>query len=439
MPNFLLRDDAEPLGYKESPTLPRVQGYDLRKRVEGQSLPIRMESYVPWALTADGRVVYALYGAHRSKPNRPGWLPYDPVTSQSRRRMCESALGMVALTQRDFTRAAVNEVSFRLKFCIAKNYFNDPAKLEEFFLKYVGKYLYSDTGFGRLGTTAPKSARAVYEAAMEVLRAPNSSPLPATMAVHDAIGIKVIGGERLERGDRGLQWPEGVTWREHWDELRPANIFGDDVRGRLDREDPKRLDKIKVPAVQTPGTVPTGVTHNLGTVDQSRKRGVDKFERDLPKTQKPGQPLAVPAYYSDLDDRNLLFGAGPSGTTGTLLATGLTFGLDGQPELLKQYTLAIIGYLIGGGMHSLHESLVAAKLAGVPYPCPGGFLDWLPNSFLTSRQFRAWNDEFYDIVTLGSIHWMHNQRDGALPQGKISVKEMAASFGTTLLTGRNKP
>jgi hypothetical protein len=38
----------------------------------------------------------------------------------------------------------------------------------------------------------------------------------------------------------------------------------------------------------------------------------------------------------------------------------------GQLSVGKQYVLAIIGYLVGGGMHSYHESMAVAQKAGMP-------------------------------------------------------------------------
>jgi hypothetical protein len=143
-------------------------------------------------------------------------------------------------------------------------------------------------------------------------------------------------------------------------------------------------------------------------LDQSRNRGVDMFVRDVHRKRHD----EADAYYDDLDTRNLLFGAGISGTTGSLLQAGIAFGGLAPGEMLKQYTLAIVGYLVGGGMHSYHESMVIAQKAGVPYS-PGAFIDSLPSSFTTSADFKAWSVLYYDIVYLGAIHWRNNA--GALP------------------------
>ena len=90
---------------------------------------------------------------------------------------------------------------------------------------------------------------------------------------------------------------------------------------------------------------------------------------------------------------------------------------------------AVIGYLVGGGMHSLHELLAIMKWLPEQYRMeynPGSFLRYekgtggvglaraddfpaLPMSFIGSPQFEAWRERYYDIVVLGGIHWMFNR------------------------------
>jgi hypothetical protein len=53
---------------------------------------------------------------------------------------------------------------------------------------------------------------------------------------------------------------------------------------------------------------------------------------------------------------------------------------------------------------------VAAK-RGVPYE-PGAFLVSMPATFLGSMEFLDWNADYYDIVTLGAVHWLYNDRGG---------------------------
>ncbi|KZC36017.1 hypothetical protein RHOFW510R12_29760 [Rhodanobacter sp. FW510-R12] len=62
------------------------------------------ESYVPWGLTADQRVVYAKTGEHTGwRGGSAGLRPYDSLVSQDRRRLAESALGLMALDHPQFT------------------------------------------------------------------------------------------------------------------------------------------------------------------------------------------------------------------------------------------------------------------------------------------------------------------------------------------------
>ena len=97
--------------------------------------------------------------------------------------------------------------------------------------------------------------------------------------------------------------------------------------------------------------------------------------------------------------QTLIFGAGPSGSTGTLLQAGKLFGnLDG--DLLRQYVLAIVGYLVGGGMHSYHEVMVIPRMAGCPYK-DGAYVPSLPDRFLGSQDYEEWQADYFDIVVLG--------------------------------------
>lgn len=110
-----------------------------------------------------------------------------------------------------------------------------------------------------------------------------------------------------------------------------------------------------------------------------------------------------------------MFGAGISGTTGTLLQAACAFGglHTWNAELCKQYMLAIVGYLIGGGMHSFHESMAIAQKAGIVNYNPGSYVEVLPTSFLQSVKGKNWVTRYYDVSVLGAIHWRYNS--GRLP------------------------
>ncbi|MEM9224836.1 MAG: hypothetical protein AAGB11_20940, partial [Pseudomonadota bacterium] len=95
------------------------------------------------------------------------------------------------------------------------------------------------------------------------------------------------------------------------------------------------------------------------------------------------------------------------GTTGSLLQAARVFGIEERGEANKNYLFAKLGYLVGGGMHSAHESLAVASRLGVEYS-PGIYDPSLPQTFLTSQYYQRWRELFYDVVVLGRLHWRYN-------------------------------
>jgi hypothetical protein len=380
MASFLIRSYSDPRGYSE------VQ-------YPGGTLPrSREESYVPWGIAND-KVVYALTGTHNSWRGTGSLRRYDSTVSQQRRRLAESALGSFALRNRSYTLAAVNAVSVEMKKYLVTNFFANNDRTAQIVYDEIGHYFFTKggLGFGRISTAdkTTMTPKAVFAQIVDLLSDGN---LQQVLAVHDAVGRKILG--KLTGGP--------VEIYERWGPLLRGDWFDDkDRRGRVNA--PGRAGATTIAG--TLGSTSTGV---LPDVDQSRNRGVDMFVRDVHRKQHP----EANAYYDDLDARNLLFGAGISGTTGSLLQAALAFGKLAPGEALKQYTMAIIGYLVGGGMHSYHESMAIAAKAGVPYT-PGAFITSLPDAFLNSSDFKTWSAQYYDVVYLGAIHWRNNA--GALP------------------------
>lgn len=362
-----------------------------------RGLPPRVglnNTYVPWALTFElpERVVYAKYGEHRDFPSKPGLRRYDTESSQNRRKLCVSAFGNIALSYNRYTEEAVQQVTAGVKTYLLKQFWSNQEKTVNALVKGMGHYMYSDSfSFGRVGSAAekPKDNKLIWEKALAIL---TGGDVHQILAIHDAVGRKVLSE---------LGGPELKVYQAWEPKVRPKTVFDPSVRGRVNK-------KGEIKPTTVAGIVDTSNTGKLSPVNQERKRGVDMFDRD---------PTAKnTAYYKDLDERNLLFGAGPSGTTGTLLQAAFAFAsISDNLELLKQYVMAIVGYLVGGGMHSYHETMVVANAVGVAYD-PGAYIKSLPHSFLNSYHFEEWNREYYDIVTLGAIHWMYNFNDGAARQ-----------------------
>ncbi|MCG8613540.1 MAG: hypothetical protein MI864_23760 [Pseudomonadales bacterium] len=382
MATFLIRDFDSSKGYKEY-------------NPQGGLLPrTNTESYVPWGLTLSQQVVYAKVGEHQGWRGGSGGnqlKPYNSMTSKERRRECQSVFGTIALNNRTYTMDAVTKVSGGVKAYLLGKFWRDQAGTMKCVYDNIGHYFYTNggSGFGRISKADKKGMthQQVWTGIIDTLA---KGRLDQLMAIHDAVGRKilpVLGGPALE------------TYN-HWGPMVRQDWFDDKKRrGRVNQPDPAQ-------ETTTGGIV--GQSGVVSDVAQARVRGVDAFMRDVKRTSDP----QANDYYDDLDTRNLLFGAGISGTTGTLLQAALAFGKLSSSEQLKQYVMAIVGYLVGGGMHSYHETMAVAQKVGVEY-VPGGYLKSLPVSFLGSQEFRSWNEKYYDIVTLGQIHWMYNS--GVLP------------------------
>ena len=349
------------------------------------------ESYVPWAIRHDGQVVYAKTGEHTGwrgggGKDGPALRPYDTMVSQQRRRLAESELGVRALDFPQLTREAVAHVSNAIGKYHDHLFVTRRVELQNAIYTQIGSYFYTNGrfGFGRISqanhtTMTPEAVR------KGIMHALFNGTLDQKLSIHDAFGRKILpalGG----------------------DQLVPYNFWGPILRQDW-FDDVGRRGRVNVPGAQptNDGGIVTGGPGGVGTTHQPRNRGVDMFGRDHHRMREP----EADDYYDDLDRRNLLFGAGISGTTGTLLQSAFAFGGRLAGEQLKQYVLAIIGYLVGGGMHSYHESLSVARKAGLPYT-PGVYLPSLPMSFTQTPQCREWTSRYYDVVVLGATHWRHS-------------------------------
>lgn len=377
MATFLTRSFDDPKGYT---ALDRPSG-DLPRSNE--------DMYVPWAITADQKVVHAKIAESRGWTSGRGLLPYDTKVSQNRRRLCQSELGVMVLNNASFTEKAVKKVGNAIRLYLQGF---DYATASACVYKDIGHYFYTGggMGFGRISESS-KADIGVDGVWSGILQKLLLGRLDQKMSIHDALGRKVLpalGGEPKVQYDL-----LGPKVRQDW------------------FDDPKRRGRANAPA-KPPATTRGGISNDAspiqGTVKQARNRGVDMFVRDAKRTRDKD----ADDYYDDTDARNLLFGAGISGTTGTLLQSGIAFGKLNDEEDLKQYTLAIIGYLVGGGMHSYHETMAVASKVGVPYN-PGAYDISMPASFKQSGLYKKWREKYYDIVVLGATHWRHN--GGYLP------------------------
>ena len=94
MYEFLVRDFDSEGGYIKKTTL------------DGRLPRSREESYVPWGVTLDSKVVYAKTGEHTGFNAGKGKFrlkPYDTNISQARRAEAQSVLGGMALNVAEYT------------------------------------------------------------------------------------------------------------------------------------------------------------------------------------------------------------------------------------------------------------------------------------------------------------------------------------------------
>lgn len=397
MGTFLIRDREDLRGYKEA------QYEDLPRH--GWAMCRPAESYVPWALTADGRrVIYCNSREAGSWNGTGGIRPYDTQVSQQRRRLCEAVLGMTALERPELTIEAVGQVSKAIEVYLRDQAFRYD-NVKQAVYDQIGHYFYTSTvdrktgalktgwGFGRI-SIKKKEVVGVDGVWRGILNALRKGTVDQKLAIHDAVGRKLLPA--LHRpGDSKL-----LTYNKIGPIVRDKWFDKDTQRGRM--KAPKPAGPVKIGGIAS-----VGQAGNISMTQIPRERGVDTFQRDPGRDRVP----AADDYYDEADLRNLLFGAGISGTTGTLLQAAKTFaGLDG--DLLKEYQLAIIGYLVGGGMHSAHESLAVGQRIGIEYT-PGIYDPSLPAKFRNSAFYTRWREEFYDIVVLGRLHWRYNP--GVIP------------------------
>ena len=239
MPIFLIRSYDDPKGYVET-------------NIPSGNLPrTRDESYVPWGITADRRVVYAKTGEHTGWRGGSGdnrLQPYDTKVSQNRRRLCQSELGVIALNNSQFTAGAVKKVSEAIRLYLQSQ--ASYATASACVYKEIGHYFYTGGrfGFGRISESKKDDigVDGVWRGIMQKLMA---GRLDQKMSIHDAVGRKVLsvlGGEALVKYN-DLQ----PTVRQAW------------------FDDPKRRGRANAP--QKGG--PNDPRRHLFGVESDRRRG----------------------------------------------------------------------------------------------------------------------------------------------------------------------
>jgi hypothetical protein len=400
--NHLRKNDSD--GYKEFPGPP----------VDPSGGPLR-----PWALTPDGRVVYSEW-----KPQHDGiggileltlgkmhgkslLRTYDKAASQMRRREFETKLAEDAAAHPMCAMPAVNMVTNGLKAYLVDrarelDLTGKPSVWEQGG-ECVKNRCFSNSGSGRLGTKSDANNLSNISALKMALQALEGTDIQKILGIQVAFAntlSKTLGFNAPQRQihtHTANQVAPSQGYLYKWFDQTQGTPTDNLLRGRAKGATP--------PLTTAPGLMPSGDGGEL------RERGSDLWGR-----------AEGTKFVSALDSRNLIFGAGRSGTTGELLKTYRVFGGTDSGESFKQYLLAIVVYIVGGGHHSCHEIFsVANLLVGSNGPrgtrsyasvstlvkdayVPGKYIKHLPDSYLNTPHFTALAEKYYDIAYLGHLH-----------------------------------
>ncbi|MEM6637919.1 MAG: hypothetical protein AAF667_18745 [Pseudomonadota bacterium] len=369
--------------------------------------------FLPWGYSQD-RVIYAHFGEfgfwNNRFANERGIRRYNKIISEDRRRLCQSVLALKALETRNWTSNKVNMVSMEIRDFLNSIVARDP-QYKYIVMKAIAHYYFTDfkTGFGRIASTKHTDLlmRERWDGIMDKLL---GGTLDQQLSLHDAVGRKILVNKKLNRSYGKFtavdpaQFKQQMALSRYNDcmaRVRQPWFDKGATRGR------RKVDHAPGPTVLGGIVRPESDMKGYLSVNQPRDRAVDQFEYDPGRTPHP----EADQYYTEAAEKNLIFGGGISGTTGTLLAAAHAFGKISNGEPLKEYTLAIIAYLVGGGMHSYHECMVIANKVGVPYD-PGLYEGSLPQNVKQTQWYRDWKHRFYDIAVLGNHHHHYAHENG---------------------------
>jgi hypothetical protein len=392
------------------------------KEVQGEPVD-KAGPFRPWALTPDGRVVYAEWKqagsgvqsifdlAFSGFQQRTALRTYDKAVSQTRRREFETELAHDASAHIECVKPSLDSVTQGLQMYLMQRAHMVGGGIDEVIERagnVVKTRCYSNTGSGRLGTESQRPAKGsdAWEIAFQTLR---GADIPKIIGIQTALANVLT---------RELKFSEAqdIVYKDTANKVAPSKGY---LHSWFDGAQGTELDGQRRGREKSSGATPTtapGLTNPGRVVNdggEARKRGIDDWQPN--KNASP--------FLKGIDDRNLVFGAGRSGTTGELLKAYRTFGSTAIDERFKQYLLACVVYLVGGGHHTCHEIFSVANLltpgGGLKEPkanlssisslvkgayVPGKYVRHLPDSYLTTSHFQALQEKYWDIAMLGHLH-----------------------------------
>lgn len=123
------------------------------------------------------------------------------------------------------------------------------------------------------------------------------------------------------------------------------------------------------------------------------------FQNKLKKTEEHS-PALYRFVLTEQSAMNMLFVAGSSGHTGSLLLGAMLYGKLTQEEC-KEYAFYCALSLIHGGNHSFHEAMMVAHQVGIPYSSDHYEVS-IPESIKQMQEFTELCSEFPQFLTENS-------------------------------------
>jgi hypothetical protein len=371
------------------------------KEINGEPLDRYKKPLRPWALNGDGRVVYSEWDWQLRSWDKAVFITlneYNKTVSQTRRREFETALARDASAHPECVKKSVDMVSQGLRAYVGT--MADEAG------DVIKKRCYNNTGSGRMGTLDQQktlSAAEAWEAAKNQL---NGADIPKIIGIQSSIANVMSRTVPFEPFQQAIYKDTAIKVAPASSEEQKRYLYdwfsSDATRGHAKGGG---AQPTSVPGITSPGVVMVGT-------EEARIRGTDEWKR-----------VEGSSFVKGVDTRNLVFGPGRSGTTGELLKTYRAFGSTDTGEMFKQYLLGIVIYLVGGGHHTCHEIFcVANLLMGADGPAekgaeptsvatlardayvPGGYLKYLPDSYVSTPHFELLKEKYYDIAKIGHLH-----------------------------------
>ncbi len=355
----------------------------------------------PWAVTPTDHVVYSDWQTTTSglealmQIRMTGWdkkttlRSYDKMMSQKRRRDFETLLASDAKAHPDCVLPAVNLVTKGMKDYVGSN-----KKDMEEAGGVIKLRCFSDTASARLGSLEQGAKLQDKEAWELALKTCEGSDVARILGIQTSIANVLSRTKKFNDTQSRLYKDTAAKVAPKSGYLH--SWFNDDTaRGR---QASSGGSPTSVPGILNPGAVTQGE-------GEKRIRGIDQWKQVEGST-----------FVKGVDMRNLVFGAGRSGTTGELLKAFRVFAGVDDREHFKQYLLAIVIYLVGGGHHTCHEIFSVANLllaSNGPQSVstlsreayvPGRYLPYLPDSYTRTPGFEALKNKYYDICAMGHLH-----------------------------------